>query len=589
MSSCCHTTCGYVFLFSLQLASSGEIHQSFYQQEAKSESACVLESLSCAVLHTIAHDARALLLALPHESHFRGPLVAHLLRYLPAEVAAEIASIAPSTVYHARSDFGPNDIGDLGKQTLSVLHQRTSKLLEQVVADWLKDECKTKSGSGKEHYTQWLTSDKLYEKMSCEFRDLQIRMFALVLADPHLVDDDPSLQTLLNHNGEALAFFDAVRSVPSLSATFGSVTLPGPAQLVVDYLSDFLLASPPSRTLFDAIKSTLPLSRPRKHTGQFDCSVCATGKDNQKQLAHLHSLGDLNADQNKQLKKLKRKVERYNFHQLVLPSQNAAFASLKHLPPGVALMLADFSTYDLQPNVNDSLKSPLSTLVLCIQREGHRRLYIDVLCQDATTQRRDSLYVRAGFLDVFAGQSKLALSERLQSIIVGTDTCAAQFRSRFVLPQFAGLKQLLGLQFRLLLHAEHHGHNLCDAHVAKARDAIKEYLLEQQGVREHSAEPSASSLSPIHDALALQQVLRRHFQTGKHSTDYECVVLPTVDRSPKLKPQARKIDGIMKLHDIVFDSATQITAKQLSSDAAGDVLQLRFEVPWTFEHGWLFV
>jgi hypothetical protein len=63
------------------------------------------------------------------------------------------------------------------------------------------------------------------------------------------------------------------------------------------------------------------------------------------------------------------------------------------------------------------------------------------------------------------------------------------------------------------------------------------------------------------------------------------VVLDTVDRDSKLKPTTRRMPGLMRYHDFVFDSATQITVKELTSDPVGDVWQLRFDKPWQFLTG----
>jgi len=228
----------------------------------------------------------------------------------------------------------------------------------------------------------------------------------------------------------------------------------------------------------------------------------------------------------------------------------------------------------------------LSTFVVVVDRPSHRRLYLDIICQDPETQRRDSLFVRAGLMALLAPAS--AILPGTKRITLGTDTCAGQFRSRRVAPQFAGLKEYASLEeLRLMLHAEHHGHDLADAHVARAREGIRQYLLECEGQRQANPDLASSLLSPLKTASDLQRVLTQHFSStaSEREADYLCIVLPTVNRDAALKPDARRLPGIMRLHDFVFVSATEVLVKELSTDAKANVMQLRFNVPWDFVRG----
>ena len=83
-------------------------------------------------------------------------------------------------------------------------------------------------------------------------------------------------------------------------------------------------------------------------------------------------------------------------------------------------------------------------------------------------------------------------------------------------------------------------------------------------MRVHDPDNAALRLSPLTDARSLREVLLKHFRSGKHEVDYDCVVLDTVDRDSKLKPTTRRMPGLMRYHDFVFDSATQITVKELN-------------------------
>jgi hypothetical protein len=296
----------------------------------------------------------------------------------------------------------------------------------------------------------------------------------------------------------------------------------------------------------------------------------------------------LSHEQQQLLKKAKRRVDNYTFHIQLVRSQTVAFREKRNnLPPGHALIIGDFSTYDLQQNVSDRHKAVLSTFVLAIDRPERRRLYVDVLCQDPATQKRDSLFVRASLMQVLAPSSTVLPDTK--AVTLGTDTCAGQFRSCVSAPQFGGLKEFSHKDLCLLLHAAHHGHDLADAHVARARDAIKEYLLECEGQRGRDTETAADLLSPLTDAYGLQRVLLKYFRSPdrKHDADYDCIVLPSIDRDPALKPRARKLHGIMRLHEFQFVSATEVRTKEMSSDAEADVRHLRFEVPWDFMRGLL--
>lgn len=525
---------------------------------------------------------------LPRQSYLRAPLIAQLFYQLPVDMSAQLARVSSRTVYRATEHFGISHLGGLAAcvppHRASDNH-RVPALLTGLIERWVQDRCPPQSGSIVPRFVQWVSSKKLYSQFRADWASLLFDVLLRVQSGVSGEADDSALHTMmekLRPNAYGLGFVAFLLKTPQVASSFGGLTAQGPAQLVVDYLVDpssSPVPTPLSRAAFDGLKHNLPLSRPRKHSGQFDCPICFRSKSDDRELERLKSLAPpLDAHDSDKLKLFKRRVDKNRMHKLALASQTQTFHVLRqNVPTGAVFMVGDFSTYDLEPNVNDKNKRPLSTFVLVMERPGCRRKYFDFLCEDWNTQTRDTLFVRAVFLYL------LPLLVAVLLIILGTDTCAGQFRSRFALALFGALKAWSGKAFRLLLHAEHHGHDLADAHVTHGRAAIRDYLLESQGERVHeerSNQAATSSLSPLKTATDLQRVLTNYFRTGKHEIEYECVVLPTVDRRPGLKPDARPIPGIMAYHDFTFESATTVSTKQLSTDTSADTLNIRFNKEW---------
>ena len=259
---------------------------------------------------------------------------------------------------------------------------------------------------------------------------------------------EPALHTLLAHlrpHAEALAFLEFVRSTTVGSKAFGSATVAGPAQLVVAYATDTDLALPQPLSLasFNVLTHSLHLSRPR-HSGQFDCVVCAKGKHAKKEVKRLEALTKpLDAEQKAALQKAKKLVDKYTFHLAVLKSQIGAFAAMKTLSPGRR------SCWLTSPLTTFSPTSPTQknrrcrrlcwwwsawTAASVLGHSGARRQH---------TAARQLLRSRGAEAFAVARLWSVRLESRLQPWAL--DTCAAQFRSRFVLSQLGGSRD--GLAF----------------------------------------------------------------------------------------------------------------------------------------------
>lgn len=84
-----------------------------------------ITKFGCGALHAIAANVVDLFRTLPHSAHLRAPLIANLLRGLPADCAAQIALVAASTVYFARARFPLDKLGDLGAKYPSGVHRQS--------------------------------------------------------------------------------------------------------------------------------------------------------------------------------------------------------------------------------------------------------------------------------------------------------------------------------------------------------------------------------------------------------------------------------------------------------------------------------
>ena len=110
---------------------------------------------------------------------------------------------------------------------------------------------------------------------------------------------------------------------------------------------------------------------------------------------------------------------------------------------------------------------------------------------------------------------------------------------------------------------------------------LNAYLNEVSHDRQQHPDKAAAEQSLLHSAYRVKEELEKRMVANPvEKLDYHFIVLPTVDRDRRLKPDTRKIPGIMKLHEVTFDSAAVLRVKQLSSDASADVVHVHFNSPW---------
>ena len=542
-------------------------------------------------MHPIAARGVWLLNALPTHSHFRSILLSLLLRDLPVPQAAQLTSTSQSTVKQAMARYREGEVGELEQiYAAGVTRQRIPEVELSAIRDFITQNCPAKSGTPREHYVQLLTSDELYAKYQAGYLRLLQNVIDASKAAPdsaNLKPPEPALQTLLQKvqlHQQGLAFLAALQSPssePAAVRAFAGGVLPGPAQIVVDYLLESMSVPPSarSRAMFDSVKHTLPLSHPHRYYGEFDCPICANGTANQGVVERLSSRQSLSEDEKKQFDEAKKKADKYEWHLKVLPSQRAEIDNVidNLVDPSHALALLDFGTYHPHPNVGDKDKVPYTSLAIVVETTRGRE-YIDVLCNDKTTQKGDYHYLRAALLLLFQHTS-IFLS--INTITFISDTSSKQFRSRFVWPLMGALGKHCGKTLRLLYRCERHGHSLCDSHLGIVSQTITRYLNKMQHERRTGSEPAAAKLSPLSDARVLAEMLKQKFTEGEHKQKYSCFVLDTVDRSAELKPDTRKVSGVMKQHDVVCESPVKLRLRQLSSDPNYDVLHLQITKSWS--------
>lgn len=237
------------------------------------------------VLPTIGCRAVMLLNELPlPQAHYRALLVAKLLCDLPSERAAVLANISAGAVRKYCARFPDGNIGEFAQiYPAGVTHARVPELEIQAIIEFIKEHCPARSGTPREHYVQLLTSEELYQEYQAHYAKLLEQVVAAAKADPK-ARDQAAMQTLLQKveaHQRGLAFLSALQSPaaePAAVRAFAGGVLPGPAQLVVDYVLEGLPSipkpTPRSRAVFEALKAELPLSNPHNYYGQFDCSVC---------------------------------------------------------------------------------------------------------------------------------------------------------------------------------------------------------------------------------------------------------------------------------------------------------------------------
>jgi hypothetical protein len=532
----------------------------------------------------------ALLNSLPEHSHFRAVLIANLLpRDLPVKDAAQLSGVKESTVYAARSEYPNGEIGELAAKYPSNVHrQRISDLEQEIIRQFIMDQCPGKSGQPREHYYQRITDQKLYEEYEKQPPDLLAQLLN-ALNDPNITtstEHDTASQTLLSKlrkHEQVLGFLRFVQSDPSAADAFAGGHTPGPAQLVIDYLlepSAGASAKPRSRQTFDKLKHELPLSHLHRYYGEFSCAICANGRT---ALSTLQSLGaksesELRETDQARLRKAKKDKQKFDWHMQVLDSQPKAIETvLARLDSSSAAVLVDFGSYDTHPNVGEKEKIPLSSFVLVIQRQGGQRAYVDVLCANKSKQKGDFFFIREAMIHLFRQTSLFAGLDTLYFI---SDTGSKQFRSRFAFALFAGLGIEMNVKIWWLFRVERHGHSLCDSHLGLSAQAITRSLSDTEHRALHDPARSSIVLAPLSDAHALQELFLQTFKKGTHKHQYECIVLADIDRSESLKPNVRPVPGTARIHQVEFISATEIAVKDLSSDQEDEKRKLKFSAPW---------
>lgn len=532
-------------------------------------------------LEKIGAHAIQLLNTLPPHARFRQLLIATLLRHLDTPTAASVASVEEPTVRAAFSQF-PNDedIGEFAQKYAShVQRQRIPELELELIKTFIREQCPGKSGQTREHYYQRITSQQLYDQYCQQASQLEEQLLRLVHANSADVEPSAALSSLvakIERHEQELGFLSFLQSDPDSSRAFAGGHQPGPAQIVIDCALDSLgLPSPHpvSRGVFDKQKSELPLSMLKSYWGQFACATCTNGRTALVDVERLAALPERTKEQEEERDKARKTAAKYTWHLRVIKSQREAVTrSLDHISADSAVLLADFGSLHTDPNIADKDKGLYSVLVLVLQQANNKRTYIDVLVRDRNTQKSDFFFLRTAMLHLLSNTKLLADTREVTTL---TDTGAKQFRSRYAFALFAALQQAFHILFWLLYRAERHGHSICDSHLGVASRVVTRHL---NAVEDTRIKGSSSTLSPITSADTLADVLRQHFSHGEHA--YHCLVLDTVDRSPALKPQLRRIAGTMKLHEVSFASPTELNVKQLSSDAASDRVRLHMEKPW---------
>ena len=515
-------------------------------------------------------------------AHYAGSLVANLLRDLKPDAVWQLLRIPETTLSKARRDFPVGDLGELLKPYAANVHRHLLASAElAAIREFIKEQCLPKSGTRREHYEQLLSSKELFARYRQTYAQLLMDMVIRIRAGGE-ESDDPALQSLLERfreNEKRMAFLAFLQTTPTASPAFGGGAKHGPKDMVFDYLlEDIPALAPPaahSRALFSGLKAELPLTRRHAYWGQWDCKTCSNGKLAITTLRNLQAKSLLSVAQSAELKKAAKAAETYQWHLRVMASQRDAVAALK--PP---YTLMDFSSYTVAPNVSDKSLAQFRTMVFCVERPGHRRLFVDVLCADRETQQGDYFYERAALLCLFF---EYGLFDEFDEVVLGADD---QFRTRFMAVFYGGLQEKRGKPIRAMFRCAHHGRNLCDAHVGLGQRAVDRYLKRQELLRAKPelAEPGETvSLSPLSTAEELATVLRRAFENGKN--DYLCVVMKTVPRMDSAKPDVQPIHGLQKVHEIGYESGSGTVAllKHLSSDKEVDRVHLRLRKPWSIE------
>ncbi len=548
------------------------------------------QAFTCDVLHPVGARAIGLLNSLPTHAHFRKLLISKMLcDFKPAQAAELAGGVSESEVKHAFRQYPEGDLGELAQAYAAHTHKQKIPELEiAVIEQLIKDLCPGRSGQSREHYYQRITSDELYQRYRQQHSEMLSEMLQHVSADGPLAAQSAALETLitkLKRHEQELAFLSFVRSDPAAEDAFAGGHLPGPAQIPLDYLLDQLgvppLPSPRSRQTFDAVKHGLPITVLHRFYGQFACATCAHGLSALSDLKRLKSIDDHSAEQAAEIETAEKRIKKYEWHLKVLAAQMPTVETLfKGLPADTALVLMDFGSYRTEVNVGDKDKAPWTSLALVVEQKD-LRTYVDVLVRARLKQKGDFWFLRSALLHLLFSTELLS---KFAHLIFVTDTSAKQFRSCYEFAFFGALGKLVNKTIRLLYRAERHGHSLCDSHFGLVAQAITRFLNSTEAQSLHTPSMSATLLSPLADIDNLSKLLRQTFKdTDKRH--YRCEVLSDIDRSEKLRPKVRPVPGTMKLHDISFQSPTELLAKQLSTDPEPDVIRLRFEKPWDLKTG----
>lgn len=541
----------------------------------------------CDTLHRIAENSITLLQTLPHSAHFRAPLVAHLLRGLPAESAAQIASIAPRTVYAARERFAAAELGELAAQYPAGVKRHVVGDEELSSIRALIRENMLQSGGSLRHL---LTNEHIFQRYITDYTQSlsslveQHRAHANALS---LGPPEPAMETLrrkFDEHATQLAFLAFARSTMSdaASAALAAGHQPGPVDTILAFLEQPSGALPRhrSRGVFDQVLHDISVVRPKKDWGQWDCRHCAKGGSDKAELQRLAQLPlPLSTAQSEAIDKAERAVRTFEDHCDVVHAQcEAVDQALVDADPSHLVVTWDFAQLDAQPNVGDrNNNSPFHILILVLQRGGsERKVYIDFFVQDRSAHKPDVFFVREALLYL---RDKTPFFSTTSLVTFISDTCAGEFRSRHAFGQMAAFQERCGFRVRLLFKAPCHGKGIADAHKGHLSRMIVRHLKQQTLARQQLPAAASQMLSPFPDAESLALFLRSSF----HTVEYHAFVLPTVDRNPVLKADVRRVPGTMTFHEVTFDSACVMRVKHLSTDQKADIINLHFRRPFSID------
>lgn len=224
----------------------------------------------------------------------------------------------------------------------------------------------------------------------------------------------------------------------------------------------------------------------------------------------------------------------------------------------------------------DKDKGLFTVLSLVLEELGPRRTYVDVLVRNRASQKGDIFFWEAAVIAVL----KDPLFSRFKRLTWVSDTGPRTFRCCASFAIDADAQRVYPVILDKLFWPEHHGHNLCDAHIAVGAKLIERRLIEIEDARLKSSDQAAALLSPLSTADDIAKLLTEHCSGPDHLRGYKCIVLDDVNRDPSLKPPVRRVPGTMRLHEIHYESPTVLLVKELSSDPTPHRVHLHFTKPW---------